>query len=614
MQVHDALWAAVNLQHAQRVAQHQAEPEQRVTLAAQGILAGRNERQVLEDVSAALGRQAPRSTLDYMQLVVGGTLRNAINSILPRYPDAGLDQITTHMNVNSLVLMGHAEYDTSEPLHSAIQFFANSTNPHHADQDRSAREARALFHHMSNNDVAPPGVLPSQELETVLGNFRRRYEQWLDKTGQPRTSEGFELMDSLLRVTGQHEWQSFRQMIGAEPQRASELYGTLTAHLQDVFAGFIQLGPVMQKTERQPRKRAVATVAYAAGPAAVSSTATLPTGDAVEITDIHHPVIKPAKAAAPKKAASRKAPAKTTRPKKAPGGADADGFDAVSAERLVQELRTTVVDEEDRVSGEAAAEAGMHDVFDFGSEKDRERDREARIAREGTDLWVIASEEDDAYAPATTGRAMTTNNVRVYLKEIGKTPLLNAKQEVELAEAIEAGLFAGERLASGELGDATAQELRRVRTIGEKAHELMIEANLRLVVSIAKRYNGRAGDMTFLDLIQEGNLGLMRAVKMFDYERGYKFSTYATWWIRQAVTRAVADQGRTIRIPVHMVELMKRMEPHRVDANAAAGSHARRTRHRNGSGGGQGTRSHGTLQGHYFFESARWRRQRHRTG
>ncbi|MGZ4754612.1 MAG: RNA polymerase sigma factor RpoD, partial [Acidimicrobiia bacterium] len=148
--------------------------------------------------------------------------------------------------------------------------------------------------------------------------------------------------------------------------------------------------------------------------------------------------------------------------------------------------------------------------------------------------------------------------VRMYLKEIGKVPLLTAEQEVTLARRIEAGLDAVDRVdQESELSDAQRASLRAVARDGELAKRQLTEANLRLVVSIAKRYVGRG--MALLDLIQEGNLGLIRAVEKFDYTKGFKFSTYATWWIRQAITRAIADQARTIRIPVHMVETMTKV-------------------------------------------------------
>jgi RNA polymerase primary sigma factor len=166
--------------------------------------------------------------------------------------------------------------------------------------------------------------------------------------------------------------------------------------------------------------------------------------------------------------------------------------------------------------------------------------------------------EPSAQAAAVVGWAPSADPVRTYLKEIGRVSLLTAEQEVDLAKRIEAGLFAGEKLASGvALSDTLRRELGFVECDGRAAKQGLIEANLRLVVSIAKRYTGRG--MLFLDLIQEGNLGLIRAVEKFDYARGYKFSTYAIWWIRQAITRSMADQGRTIRVPAHMVDAINKM-------------------------------------------------------
>jgi RNA polymerase primary sigma factor len=157
------------------------------------------------------------------------------------------------------------------------------------------------------------------------------------------------------------------------------------------------------------------------------------------------------------------------------------------------------------------------------------------------------------------GKTPTNDPVRMYLKEIGKVPLLTASEEVDLAKKIEAGEEASAKLR--EKGDKLSREelrtLRRQERTGQEAKRKLVEANLRLVVSIAKRYVGRG--MLFLDLIQEGNLGLIRAVEKFDFRKGYKFSTYATWWIRQAITRAIADQARTIRIPVHMVETINKL-------------------------------------------------------
>jgi RNA polymerase primary sigma factor len=189
-------------------------------------------------------------------------------------------------------------------------------------------------------------------------------------------------------------------------------------------------------------------------------------------------------------------------------------------------------------------------------------DRVVRILGEqGVEVLESHSGHEDAArvdGDDVSRRAPTSDLVRIYLREIGRVPLLTAEEEVELAKSIEAGLFAEEKVARAAIitpGERTDLEL--LARDGVRAKQRLIEANLRLVVSIAKRYVGRG--MLFLDLIQEGNLGLIRAVEKFDYTKGYKFSTYATWWIRQAITRAIADQARTIRIPVHMVETINKL-------------------------------------------------------
>ena len=186
------------------------------------------------------------------------------------------------------------------------------------------------------------------------------------------------------------------------------------------------------------------------------------------------------------------------------------------------------------------------------------------LADEGVDVLEAAPDDPDEPRRGqaeVTRRAVTGDLVRIYLREIGRVPLLTAQDEVDLAKAIEAGLFAEEKLQGGYplqgRHGAELAELALLAADGIRAKQRLIEANLRLVVSIAKRYIGRG--LVFLDLIQEGNLGLIRAVEKFDYTKGYKFSTYATWWIRQAITRAIADQARTIRIPVHMVETINKM-------------------------------------------------------
>ena len=189
-------------------------------------------------------------------------------------------------------------------------------------------------------------------------------------------------------------------------------------------------------------------------------------------------------------------------------------------------------------------------------------EREATLEKELVEEEGFSlSDQDDADEPEqqVVSAGATADPVKDYLKQIGKVALLNAVQEVELAKRIEAGLFAEERIADVEnpIVPDDLEDFEWIANDGRNAKNHLLEANLRLVVSLAKRYTGRG--MLFLDLIQEGNLGLIRAVEKFDYTKGYKFSTYATWWIKQAITRAMADQARTIRIPVHMVEVINKL-------------------------------------------------------
>ncbi|MGW3471881.1 RNA polymerase sigma factor [Saccharopolyspora sp. NPDC000995] len=198
---------------------------------------------------------------------------------------------------------------------------------------------------------------------------------------------------------------------------------------------------------------------------------------------------------------------------------------------------------------------------DPADRRSEEPEEEQDSSGAGDFVWDEEESEALRQARKDAALAVSADSVRAYLKQIGKVALLNAEGEVELAKRIEVGLFAAERLriAEEEHASLTAELRRDLRSIvrdGEKAKNHLLEANLRLVVSVAKRYTGRG--MAFLDLIQEGNLGVIRAVEKFDYTKGYKFSTYATWWIRQAITRAMADQARTIRIPVHIVEVINK--------------------------------------------------------
>ncbi|HET8594778.1 MAG TPA: sigma-70 family RNA polymerase sigma factor, partial [Intrasporangium sp.] len=273
-----------------------------------------------------------------------------------------------------------------------------------------------------------------------------------------------------------------------------------------------------------------------------------------------------AKKAPAKKAGATKATAKKATKSTAAGAESTeereDDEDVEPEEADPAELEDVEVTDEDEsdedTDDETAADEG--DAAGDGEEgapaaKGKGADSEEA---EESGFVIRDDDEDDAPAQQVVTAGATADPVKDYLKQIGKVALLNAEQEVELAKRIEAGLFAEEKLNSGDKMDMKLKrELWWIAQDGKKAKNHLLEANLRLVVSLAKRYTGRG--MLFLDLIQEGNLGLIRAVEKFDYTKGYKFSTYATWWIRQAITRAIADQARTIRIPVHMVETINRL-------------------------------------------------------
>jgi RNA polymerase primary sigma factor len=266
-----------------------------------------------------------------------------------------------------------------------------------------------------------------------------------------------------------------------------------------------------------------------------------------------------AAAAAPtKKATANTAAAKKgTAAKQGSAGADEK---AATEEAEVTDVEPVDVEEaelEDVAVEDVAAPGGKNVAADEDAEKG-EAKGEGDSEQGG--FVLRDDDEDDAPVQQVVTAGATADPVKDYLKQIGKVALLNAEQEVELAKRIEAGLFAEEKLATmskSEKFSKGGRELDWIARDGRNAKNHLLEANLRLVVSLAKRYTGRG--MLFLDLIQEGNLGLIRAVEKFDYTKGYKFSTYATWWIRQAITRAMADQARTIRIPVHMVEVINKL-------------------------------------------------------
>ncbi|HZW40682.1 MAG TPA: RNA polymerase sigma factor [Agromyces sp.] len=293
------------------------------------------------------------------------------------------------------------------------------------------------------------------------------------------------------------------------------------------------------EAEQPAAKRTTAAKSTAAKPAAKTATAKSPAAKAAAKTAT--PATKTPRATTAKAAAKPRTKAK---------GASGDD----DAEIDPQEL------EEVEVEAVAVDETAVEEAADTDTDDDDAKPAVVEPHPTGALVLRAVDDEDEVpvYSSAITGA--TADPVKDYLKQIGKVALLNAAEEVELAMRIEAGLFAEEKLShmtDAEKRSQLGRELQWVAKDGQRAKSHLLGANLRLVVSLAKRYTGRG--MQFLDLIQEGNLGLIRAVEKFDYTKGFKFSTYATWWIRQAITRAMADQARTIRIPVHMVEVINKL-------------------------------------------------------
>ena len=295
------------------------------------------------------------------------------------------------------------------------------------------------------------------------------------------------------------------------------------------------------------------TIAKAASKMTVPAKA-VPAAKAAPKTTVKVPGTKPPA----KVAASKASPAKASKAKTSDGDEDDEEPDDVVEDETETETETAA-DVKEGVVEVAQADDEASDNDDDDDDDTKSTGTDERLPT-GALRLSMSDDEDEVpvYSAAITGA--TADPVKDYLKQIGKVALLNAAEEVELAMRIEAGLFAEEKLShmtDAEKRSQLGRELSWVARDGQRAKSHLLGANLRLVVSLAKRYTGRG--MQFLDLIQEGNLGLIRAVEKFDYTKGFKFSTYATWWIRQAITRAMADQARTIRTPVHMVEVINKL-------------------------------------------------------
>ena len=322
--------------------------------------------------------------------------------------------------------------------------------------------------------------------------------------------------------------------------------------------------PVEDPAPAAPTKKAPARKATPAKKPSTTSKTTAPapkpektvtkTSSSKPAASAKAPAKKTAAAAKKSASATASAPAKKAAAKKAPAKKAVEDREESSVPPAVDmadvlETPAAQVDE----NGKKV----LPDISDEEFVKDVKNDPSIKEDEKAAFTLSSADESDEPVQQVMVAGA-TADPVKDYLKQIGKVSLLTAAEEVELAKRIEAGLFSEEKLAKGgRIGAKLTEELEWIVLDGRRAKNHLLEANLRLVVSLAKRYTGRG--MLFLDLIQEGNLGLIRAVEKFDYTKGYKFSTYATWWIRQAITRAMADQARTIRIPVHMVEVINKL-------------------------------------------------------
>ncbi len=312
----------------------------------------------------------------------------------------------------------------------------------------------------------------------------------------------------------------------SRPRTAPRKAGAVAVEVVESLAAIDAAAPAPKKVKDRAKKAVRA-------PAAKAATATSPEAKGPAATSPE--AKRPASKAPASTAQASKAPAIKASATKAPGKKSAAAAPVIAA---------AAADNGSGATGAGTVGPGI-DVTEITPE-------------EPTEEEIAAEAEAEDAAEIEAGATLSVDVLRLYLNQIGRVPLLTAEMEVELARAMEAGLFAAERLTQGgKISPTLRADLQLIVREGERAKQHMLEANLRLVVSVAKKYAGRGMGLT--DLIQEGNLGLIRAVEKFDYTKGFKFSTYATWWIRQALTRAMADQARTIRLPVHMVEQVNKI-------------------------------------------------------
>ncbi|GIF36054.1 RNA polymerase RpoD-like sigma 70 subunit [Actinoplanes xinjiangensis] len=396
--------------------------------------------------------------------------------------------------------------------------------------------------------------------QTDSGDARPRVLRWtvavpnLIASGRSFVTEAHQNgadVRSLTEALITHAQGAGGQLTSAQVAHTLESAAVNPAQAKKILRGLVDAGITVVVDGSASTRRPKVAAARSTTPASRATTAkTAPAKKAAPAPKQAAPALggdaTPAKKAAPVRkatAAKATAPAKKAAPGKAAQPGEEVPGEEIDPEELAAAVEDVVIEEPAALVVAAATDAASS-ATDGDFEWDDEESEALKQARRDAELTASA------------------DSVRAYLKQIGKVPLLNAEQEVELAKRIEAGLYAAERLRAADEGEEALErnferDLKWINRDGERAKNHLLEANLRLVVSLAKRYTGRG--MAFLDLIQEGNLGLIRAVEKFDYTKGYKFSTYATWWIRQAITRAMADQARTIRIPVHMVEVINKL-------------------------------------------------------
>ncbi|HSW99384.1 MAG TPA: sigma-70 family RNA polymerase sigma factor [Candidatus Saccharimonadales bacterium] len=540
VQVQDALQAGANLRHAQLLAS--GEPlSQLETGLLHGIVGGRSVDTIVADMERAGHDGASRGSIYTARVALAHVINLVLKNGRRLQGTMSLAGFTAAAQEGAARLMDGVVY-ADTPLSRTVNGLADSANPGRKAGRAANPLAKALAHHMLPSVLAPPFALPSEALGTVLESVRQRYAQWLDATGAERPPQIASMMDELLgRVEGARP-RSLRHILAEFPGFEDGLLEEYTAHVTK----FAREG----EAARPPRTTRAAAAAGAAVVKPASPAKKAPAKKATPATGSTAPPGAKRLGRPPGKAAvaAAAAPAEAAVADPPP---NEDGFDLAEARKLEAGLDMKGLIPKDAEAKAAVAVASLSDGsgFDFGSEDDRTQEAgDLQETQENT--WEGAS-----------GRPVSSDNVKIYLRQAGRAPLLNAEQEVRLAKAIEAGLYAAFKLQEAEeagetIDPALQRDLMRVVLDGERARALFIESNLRLVISVARRYTHQ---MEYLDLIQEGNTGVIRAVDKFDYARGYKFSTYATWWIRQAIGRAIADQARTVRIPVHMVEIINRM-------------------------------------------------------